>query len=148
MRIRWKIATKGLGLLVSQLTKNNEAGGNKDLVKACRELGFKQGDKVRREFSVDENNFSDTLKVIRFANRLFGMNSKIVEKNGLKAKTRTTQCSWAGNDDWNSKPCGALSAWEIGLVEGLNPNVKVKFLKRMSQGDDCCEARYELTGGK
>ena len=66
-----------------------------------------------------------------------------IRKNKV-AKTRVTKCSWAGSDYWSSKPCGALSAWELGLVEGLNPEIKIKFLKRMSKGDDCCEAEYSI----
>ena len=144
VRVRWKIATKGLGLMLSEIIKNNESGSNKDIVKACKELGFKQGQKVKNEFKVSNDNFEETLRVVVFANRLFGINAKIAQKNGSSATTRTTKCSWAGSDYWSAKPCGALSAWELGLVEGLNPDVKVKFLKRMSKGDDCCEASYEL----
>lgn len=144
-RIRWKIASKGLGLLISEIIKSSETPtGNKDIVKSCRELGLKQGEKVRNEFAVANKDFNQSLKVVVFANRLFGINSRIVEKNGKAAKTRITKCSWAGSDYWSAKPCGALSAWELGLVEGLNPDIKVKFLKRMSQGADCCEAEYRL----
>lgn len=144
VRIRWKIATKGLGLLLSEIIKSNGGGSNKDIVKACRELGFKQGQKVQSEFKVASKNFHQTLRVVVFANRLFGINSRVVEKNGAVAKTRITKCSWAGSDFWSAKPCAALSAWELGLVEGLNPDIKVKFLKRMSMGADCCEAQYRL----
>ncbi len=145
MRIRWKIASKGLGLLISEIIKSDEGpSGNKDIVKSCRELGFKQGQKVKNEFALKEDDFKQSLKVVIFANRLFGINSKVVETNGKVAKTRVTKCSWAGSDFWSSKPCGALSAWELGLVEGLNPGIKIKFLKRMSKGDDCCEAEYRM----
>ncbi len=145
-RIRWRIATKGLGLFFSEIIKSNESGSNKDISKACKELGSKQGEKIKNEFKVASKNFHQSLRVIVFANRLFGINAKIAEKNRSMAKTRITKCSWAGSDYWGAKPCSALSAWEIGLVEGLNPNLKVKFLKRMSKGDDCCEAKYELLG--
>jgi hypothetical protein len=146
MRVRWKIASKGLGLLVSELIKSKEDNDSKsgDLVKACRQLGLKQGQKVKAEFSLTDDDFNETLRVVVFANRLFGINSRIAEKNGQIAKTRITKCTWAGSSYWNAKPCGALSAWELGLVEGLNPNVKVKFLKRMSKGDDYCEAEYRM----
>ena len=148
-RVKWKIATKGLGLLVSEMTKEKDkSGGSTDMAKICKDLGYRQGQKVKNEFKVPNEGFYQTLKVVVFANRLFGINSRIIEKNGNVAKSRITKCSWAKSDFWGSRPCSALSAWEIGLVQGLNPDIKIKFLKRMSKGDDCCEAEYSLTNGQ
>jgi hypothetical protein len=135
-RLRWKVASKGIGLIVNNLDGNSEAP------KVMRNLGLKQGQAISSELGFGQT-LKEVMQVTVLANSLFGTKSQIFNLNDNKGQTKITKCAWAGSS-WGERPCALLSSYEIGLVEGLNPKIKTKFLKRISKGDEYCLTEYKM----
>lgn len=135
-KLKWKIASKGIGLLVNSLDKD------KDASKAMRELGEKQGKAISNELGLG-NNLKEVMQITVLANSLFGTKSQIFSLNENKGQTKITKCAWA-SDRWGVRPCALLSSYELGLVEGLNSKVHMKFLKKISKGDEYCLTEYRM----
>lgn len=135
-KLKWKVASKGIGLLVNNLDKESDAG------KAMKELGIKQGKAISSELDLGKT-LKEVMQITVLANSLFGTKSQIFNLQDNKGQTKITKCAWAGST-WGARPCALLSSYEIGLVEGLNPKVKMKFLKRISKGDKFCLTEYKM----
>ncbi|RJQ32990.1 MAG: hypothetical protein C4562_01730 [Actinobacteria bacterium] len=138
VRIRWKVASKGIGLLMTAVT-----GKDDSLSMSCKELGLRQAKALKDSLQVGSS-LKEVMQVIRLANRLFGTKHTFKMINPTTSRTLVKKCAWAGSDTWGQKACATLSAYEIGLAEGLNDKVKIRFITKMAKGDSVCQAEYTL----
>jgi hypothetical protein len=71
--------------------------------------------------------------------RIFGIKSSIVKESEDEAIIHATKCLWKDKKDWTQEVCASIDAYEVGLVEGINKNIKHFVTKRRSGGDRVCE---------
>lgn len=106
--------------------------GRKSLFKA----GLKLGKEARDRLSVGDG-LQDLIRAARILYRVLGIEFQI-KKSGEKIIMVVNKCSLASY--YSSETCRILSAADEGVVQGLNPKIKMVFKERMTDGPSECLA--------
>jgi hypothetical protein len=48
---------------------------------------------------------------------------------------------------YSAEVCGLISALDEGLIAGLSSGMKLRFFRKITEGDDCCRASLHAEGG-
>ena len=128
-------------ILVSALV---EALGHDAAVKVGREALFKVGKQLgsenRRRLNVGDSQ-CDLVKAAKIMYRVLGINFNVKWLEPNQAVLTVDRCALAKN--YSELTCEVLSATDEGVVNGLNPNVTMKFEKMITSGCKVCTAKIE-----
>jgi hypothetical protein len=136
--LRWKAASGGLGLVVARLV-TADAG---DTAAVLAAVGEEQGRCLREQLGYGRDPL-ECARAVALANRLFGIRARVENGSATdEGLVRTPGCPWSGQAWWGPLPCGAFSRYEVGLVRGLNPAVRLRYLSKRTRGDEWCVGSY------
>lgn len=117
-----------------------EAIGYEKAMKVGRAAMFKAGYglglEARKRLGVSEN-LQDTIKAAQVMYRVLGIEFK-VEKLGENMVLKVEKCSLAAH--YSPETCRLMSAADEGVVHGLNENIDMLFMKRITDGAEECKA--------
>jgi hypothetical protein len=121
-----------------------EALGREIAVKVGREalfnVGKQLGSQSRSRLNVG-NSQGDLEKAARIMYRVLGINFNVEWLGTNQAILTVDRCALARN--YSELACEVLSATDEGVVNGLNPNVTMKFEKTITGGCNVCTAKIE-----
>jgi hypothetical protein len=121
-----------------------EALGEETAVKMGRETMFKVGKQLgsqnRNRLNVG-NSKSDLIKAAKIMYRVLGIDFNVDWLGPEQADLVVHRCALAKN--YSKVTCEVLSATDEGVVNGLNPNLTMKFDKTITSGCNACTARIE-----
>jgi len=110
-----------------------------------REAMFQEGLLLGRRFKKllgVGDNLEDLITAARIMYTVLGIDFVVGENGNDEMVMVVNHCSLANN--YNSNTCRILSAADEGVVQGLNPNIQMKFVKRITQGHDHCLASLKM----
>ena len=121
-----------------------EALGRETAVKVGREALFKVGEQFGRQNRVRlgvGDSKGDLVRAARIMYRVLDINFKVEWLGPEQAKLTVNRCALASN--YSELTCEVLSATDEGAVNGLNPNMHMKFEQRITGGCKFCTAKIE-----
>jgi len=127
--------------LQNQLVKTMlETLGRDKTIKLGRKAMFKEGlalgCKFKKMLGVG-NNLEDLISAARILYKVLGIEFSVkIKNNGMVMLVNRCVLS----DYYYPDTCKVLSAADEGVVQGLNPNLKMVFQKRITEGAPCCVA--------
>jgi hypothetical protein len=123
--------------------------GRDAAVKLGREALFKVGKQLGEETSnrlgVGDSR-EDLAKAARILYRVLGISFKVEWQNETNATLIVDRCELA--KDYSELTCIVLSATDEGVINGLNPNLNMKFINQLTSGCTHCTAKIELKAGQ
>jgi hypothetical protein len=107
------------------------------------EVGVRLGEKARLELGVRDS-ISDILKAAKILYKILGINFQTKRLKNNEVVMFVNQCNLSKY--YNENTCRILSAADEGVVQGLNPNYKMKFQERITSGATKCKAEIRIMG--
>jgi hypothetical protein len=135
--VRWRSASNGLGYVVAQMVASSgETPGA-----VLQRIGEEQGRALREGlgYGVD---LRECARAVALANRLYAIKASVKVGSGGEIQVQTPGCPWSRHEWWGPQPCGAFSRFEVGLVAGLNPAVRLRYTCKRTRGDSRCVGEY------
>lgn len=138
---RRRIMTMAHNELVEALinTIGQEEGISKGRIAMYHE-GLLLGQKFKRLLGVGDD-LEDLITAAKILYTILGIDFVVEEKENEMIMV-VNHCSLANN--YNSNTCKVLSAADEGVVHGLNPDIHMKFVERITQGHDHCLASLKM----
>jgi hypothetical protein len=121
-----------------------EALGEETAVKVGRETMFRVGKQlgIQNRTRLNVGNCKDDLvKAAKIMYRVLGIDFNVEWLGPEQADLVVHRCALAKN--YSEVTCEVLSATDEGVVNGLNPNLTMKFGKTITGGCNVCTARIE-----
>lgn len=139
---RRRIMTRTHNKLVEALINitGQEEAISKGRKAMCRE-GLLLGQKFKGLLGVGDD-LEDLITAAKILYTILGIDFVVEEKGENEMIMVVNHCSLANN--YNSNTCKVLSAADEGVVQGLNPNIHMKFVERITQGHDHCLASLKM----
>lgn len=148
--MRWRTAAQGLGLVVAHVVSAEGVAGEGGKVPGTgailQALGQEQGRALRAQLEYGRDP-AECARVVALANRVYDIDAVVVETGPHEARVVTPGCPWSREAWWGPGPCGAFSRYEVGLVAGLNPEVRLRYECKRTRGDDRCVGVYTWRTG-
>ncbi|MBU2603600.1 MAG: hypothetical protein KKA32_15810 [Actinobacteria bacterium] len=148
--IRWRTAARGLGLVVARLVEAEGGGDGGEKARGTgavlQGVGLDQGRALRAQLDYGRDP-AECARVVALANRVYDIDAVVVEAGSHEARVVTPGCPWSREAWWGPGPCGAFSRYEVGLVAGLNPEVRLRYECKRTRGDDTCVGVYTWRAG-
>lgn len=143
--LRWKAASRGLGLVVARLVDGEDdptwAGAGTGVGARLQALGEEQGRALRSQLGYGRGPV-ECARAVALANRLYDIRASVAVAGPGEARVVTPGCPWSRESWWGPTPCGAFSRYELGLVAGLDPDVRLRYECKKTRGDDRCVGVY------
>lgn len=143
--LRWKAASRGLGLVVARLVDGDDdpswAGASLGVGAKLQALGEEQGRALNVQLGYGRTPL-ECARAVALANRLYDIRATVAPSGDDEARVVTPGCPWSRESWWGPTPCGAFSRYELGLVAGLNPAVRLRYECKKTRGDDRCVGVY------
>ena len=121
-----------------------QALGKETAVKVGRETLFKVGKQLgsqnRNRLNVGDSQ-GDLVKAAKIMYHVLGINFNVERQGPNQAILTVNRCALAKN--YSELTCAVLSATDEGVVNGLNPNIIMKFEKTITGGCNVCTAKIE-----
>lgn len=144
-KLKWKTTSKGMGYIIKELTDKLEKEYGKKSIDILKDvfysIGYSQAERIRNELKLGTS-MEDVALAVLAVDRIWGMKTKL-ENTNSGIVTKTYNCPWSKIKGWGPKYCAVLDFYEMGLVEGINPNIKHFYTKRRSLGHEYCEGVFE-----
>jgi hypothetical protein len=137
-RVRWKRSASSVGRLFNGIFNTLDDDGRRTLTKLMYNLGVEDADEIVETLKIKRNLHGCAIALLAI-NQLFGIKSKISKESDDEIIIHATKCLWKDKKGWTPKVCASIEAYDIGLVEGINKNVKYFCTRRRSMGDKLCE---------
>jgi hypothetical protein len=137
-RVKWKRCAGGVGRLFRDVFHMLDEDGKRTLMKLMYRWGVEDADEIVETLKIDRNLHGCAIALLA-VNQLFGIKSKISKESDDEIIIHATKCLWKDKEGWTPKVCASIEAYDIGLVEGINKNVKYFCTRRRSTGDKFCE---------
>ncbi len=119
--------------------------GNEEAVKLGREalflVGQNLGKQVRSRLGVNDNP-EDLAKAAKILYRVLGIEFHLEWHDQSSATLIIDRCALA--DQYSKLTCEVLSATDEGVINGLQPEVTMKFKEYMTSGCKNCRANINL----
>lgn len=109
--------------------------------KAMYHEGLLLGQKFKGLLGVGDD-LEDLITAAKILYTILGIDFVVEEKGENEMIMVVNHCSLANN--YNSNTCKVLSAADEGVVHGLNPDIHMKFVERITQGHDHCLASLKM----
>ena len=105
------------------------------------QVGVELGEEARRRLKVGETG-RDLVAAARLLYRILGIHFRAeVDREG-GSRVRIDRC--ALSRAYSPEACLVLSATDEGVVAGLHPGARLRFLERMTEGRKACLASLSL----
>ena len=101
--------------------------------------GYIMGCEARQRLGVDEN-IEDTIAAARILYKVLGIKFQ-VEKQGKNIILRVNSCSLALQ--YTPETCKIMSAADKGVLNGLNSNMDMEFVDRITEGAERMHSLYK-----
>ena len=137
-RIRWKRSASGVGRLFNGVFHMLNEDGRKKLAKLTYDWGVGDADRVVKMSRI-ERNLHGCAVALMATNCIFGIKSHIVGENSNEIIIHATKCLWKDKEGWTPEVCASIEKYDVGLVKGIDKNIKCFCTKRRSKGDKVCE---------
>jgi len=137
-RIRWRKSASGVGRLFNDVFHMLNEDGRRNLAKLLYEWGVGDADEVVKMLKIERNLHGCAVALIT-TNSIFGIKSHIARENNNEIIIHATKCLWKDKKNWTPDVCASIEEYDIGLVKGINKNIKYFCTKRRSKGDKVCE---------
>jgi hypothetical protein len=143
MNMRMEMASaheKRVKLLIQALGRKQALQLGKD---ALFNTGQELGSQLKRRLGVGDG-LNDLIKAARILYKVLGIDFEVksTEEGKEKIILEVNRCQLARY--YSPDTCLVLSATDEGVVQGLNPNIAMKFTRRMAAGSDCCLASIQV----
>jgi len=139
-RYRWKVATKGVGVVVKELHSrfHEEYGpGSLRLMRdAFYDIGREQGRLVKDSLG-ELGGVEDSAAVLCAVESIWGMDVE-VERTEDGIETVVTDCEWNDLEGWGPGLCSTLVAYERGVLDEINPDMELSYPEKRSLGHGAC----------
>lgn len=135
VRLRWRAATGGFGLVIARMQVERASLGA-----VMQSLGEEHGQSLRRQLGYGRDPL-ECARAVTLANRLFRIRAR-TEVRGQEALVTTPGCPWSREEWWGPQACGSFSRYEVGLTRGLNPAVSLRYEAKRTRGDRRCVGVY------
>lgn len=140
---RWKKAVSGIGTMymniLEMMSKNYGPEGTKKLNKVMYNIGRRQSKEILGTLKL-KRDLEGCAYSLMAMHRIFGIKSRIVEKNKDKLVIQITDCYWGRRKKgWTPKTCASIGKYEDGLVAGILPKAHLFYQKRQTLGHNVCE---------
>ncbi len=100
------------------------------------EVGYIMGVRAKNLLGVGEN-INDAIAAAKILYKIFGIEFTVdKDRNNILLKVKS--CSLAAK--YSPETCKIMSAIDEGVLKGLNEKTSMKFIKRITEGADECEA--------
>lgn len=141
--LRWKKSVSGIGMIYVDTLEMMQEKYGKDGVSNLNEvmynIGFGQSTEILKMLGL-KRDLEGCAYVLLAMHRIFGIKSKIIQKNDTKIVIHASKCHWGGHlQKWNARTCLSIDNYEAGLIEGILPFSEHTYTKRRSYGDNICE---------
>jgi hypothetical protein len=121
-------------------------GGINNLNEVMYTIGLRQSTEILEQLGL-KRDLEGCAYVLLAMHRVFGIKSKIVQKDTNKIIIHARKCCWNGHlEKWNVKTCLSIDNYEAGLIEGILPLSRHVYTKRRSCGDKVCELVISYNG--
>ena len=126
-----------------------EALGHEEAVRLGKEelfrVGVQLGSQNRRRLGVGDSK-KDLVKAAKIMYRVLGINFSLKWDGPAQATLTVDRCALAQN--YSELTCEVLSATDEGVIQGLNPDMSMKFEKWMTSGCKVCTAKIQRSNQK
>jgi hypothetical protein len=126
-----------------------DAFGHDDAIIYGRKAMFREGlilgHKFRRILGVG-NSLEDLISAARILYKVLGIEFDIKEDDASEIVMAVNHCDLS--EYYRPDTCRVLSAADEGVVQGLNPKIKMKFQERITEGASCCLAPIHMEDDK
>lgn len=148
--MRWKKSVSGIGTIYANTLEMIQERYGKDGVNSLNEvmynIGLGQSREILEQLDL-KRDLEGCAYVLLAMHRIFGVKSKIVQKDNNKIVIHARKCCWSGHlEKWNIKTCLSIDNYEAGLIEGILPFSEHTYTKRRSCGDNVCELVISFNG--
>ena len=132
----------------AKLVETFEAAvGHEEAVRLGREALFLVGQNIGKHTRIKlgvSDNPGDLTKAAKILYRVLGIEFHLEWINGSSAEAIITKC--ALSEQYSTLACEVLSATDEGVINGLQPNVTMKFKEYMTSGCRNCRADINFNG--
>ncbi len=104
-------------------------------------VGVELGKQTRRKLGVSDKP-EDLVKAAKILYRILGINFRLEWLDSANAAAIITRCALA--ERYSKLTCQVLSATDEGVINGLQPNVSMKFEQYMTNGCEQCRAKIRF----
>jgi hypothetical protein len=119
--------------------------GKKTAINQARKKLFNTGQilgqKAKKDLNI-KNSTSDILNAAKILYKILGINFKAKKINKTTYLMIINRCSLSKH--YKNSTCQILSAVDEGVLSGLNPQYKMQFQKRITQGAPKCKAKITI----
>lgn len=145
--IKWKKSVSGVGRMYANILNmmREEYGdeGIKKLGGVMFNIGYNQAKEILELLGM-ERNLEACAYTLLIMHRIFGIKSKIVQKNRDRIVIHVSYCFWGKRKrGWTPNTCASIQEYETGLVKRILPSAIHYYTKRRSLGDIICELNIE-----
>lgn len=137
-----KLMARAHNKLVESLIENV---GKDEAISQGRQVMFQKGlllgQRFRKILGVG-NHLNDLINAARILYSALGIDFQVEENKRGEITMVVNHCSLAR--DYNPPTCQILSAADEGVVQGLNPNIKMEFTQKITEGCSHCLASIKL----
>ena len=147
-RLRWRKSVSGIGTIYVDVLEMMQEKYGRDSVSNLNEvmynIGLRQSTEILEMLDL-KRDLEGCAYVLLAMHRIFGIKSKIIQKNNNKIVIHARKCRWEGYlTKWNAKTCLSIDNYEAGLIDGILPLSEHAYTKRRSCGDNVCELVISL----
>jgi hypothetical protein len=141
--LKWKKSVSGIGVIyVDTLMMMQEKYGKSgvdNLNEVMYNIGLGQSIEILEMLDL-KRDIEGCAYVLLTMHRIFGIKSKIIQKDNNKVVIHARKCRWGGHlEKWNARTCLSIDNYEAGLIEGILPLSDHAYIRRRSMGDNVCE---------
>ena len=141
--LKWKKSVSGIGTIYVDVLEMMQEKYGKDGISNLNEvmynIGLGQSTEILEMLEL-KRDLEGCAYVLLAMHRIFGIKSKIIQKDNNKIVIHARKCCWEGHlTKWNAKTCLSIDNYEAGLIEGILPLSEHIYTKRRSRGDNVCE---------
>jgi hypothetical protein len=123
-----------------------EKDGINNLNEVMYNIGLGQSREIIEQLGL-KRDLEGCAYVLLAMHRIFGIKSKIIQKDNNKIVIHARKCCWSGHlEKWDAKKCLSIDNYEAGLIEGILPLSEHAYTKRRSCGDNVCELVISFKG--
>jgi len=141
-RTRWKKSVRGIGRIHADLyTKLQERYGPEGielLGRVMYGLGAEQAWEIVDSLGL-ERDLEGCAYAVMVMHRIFGIKSKIIERDSQEVVIEITDCEWGRRrGGWSPGMCVTIGRYEDGVIETILPGARHTYEARHTiQGDNC-----------
>jgi hypothetical protein len=138
-RIKWEKSANGVGRLFNDVFHMLSKEDRGKLGELMYKWGVNDADRIVEMLEI-ERDLHGCAVALMATNGIFGIKSHIVKESDNEIIIHVTKCLWKDKEGWTPEVCASIERYEIGLIHGINKNVRYYCTKRRSKGDKVCEA--------